>query len=34
MQELYMETGEEVIYCLYLIKDIILHKFIAFIFEE
>ena len=33
-KELYMKTGEEAIYCQYLIKDIILPKFIAFIFED
>ena len=29
-----MKTGEEAIYCQYLIKDIILPKFIGFIFED
>lgn len=33
-QELYMETREEAIYSHYLIKDIILPKFIVFIFED
>lgn len=34
MQEIYLKTGEEAIYCQYLINDIIPPKFILYIFES